>query len=225
MSHRRFRSGLNAPPETTYNELARPNTNHPDYAPCLIKPALLGLCAVTKPLAMSNGATVMPEKARFQFSLRSLLVVTTLCAVFFATLRTLGVAHSVTFLTFGTICLLLVLVMRFMRGTVIRARSIDPLSLHRIASFPSDFDAALVVEALNQAGIRASAVGGYTSGFRAEAPGEVHVVVAQRDAGRARQVLSEMRTNEEEVDWSQVDLDEANSDQPQRPPSADQPGG
>jgi hypothetical protein len=69
-------------------------------------------------------------------------------------------------------------------------------------------DAALIVEALARNGIRATAMGGYTSGFRAEAPGEVHIVVAQQDVVRASQVLSEIRSKEEPVDWSEVDLGE-----------------
>jgi hypothetical protein len=65
----------------------------------------------------------------------------------------------------------------------------DPQSPQRIASFTSELPAEALVKALAAEGIRAMAVGGYTSGFRAEAPGEVQVVVASKDLPQAREIL------------------------------------
>ncbi|OHB81503.1 MAG: hypothetical protein A2W31_14160 [Planctomycetes bacterium RBG_16_64_10] len=87
-----------------------------------------------------------------------------------------------------------------MRRGVLRTTAADPQSPRRIASVPNEIDAAVLVEALAAAGIRATAVGGYTSGFRAEAPGEVHIVVAQCDAVRAAQRLAEIPAAEAPVD-------------------------
>jgi len=67
-------------------------------------------------------------------------------------------------------------------------------------------EAAAIVTALAEHGIEAFAVGGYTSGFRAEAPGEVRVVVKHVDADRARQTLAEIGQEPGEVDWSKVDV-------------------
>jgi hypothetical protein len=53
----------------------------------------------------------------------------------------------------------------------------------------SEAQAALVVGALEDAGIKASAPGGLTGGFRAEAPGGVDVFVQRHDLERAREIL------------------------------------
>jgi len=71
---------------------------------------------------------------------------------------------------------------------------------------PSEMEAAAIVDALAEHGIRARAVGGYTSGFRAEAPGDVKVVVGRADMARAEEVLAEIRSEPVEVDWSKVDV-------------------
>ena len=69
----------------------------------------------------------------------------------------------------------------------------------------------MIVNALADRGIRAEAVGGFTAGFKAEAPGEVSVVVGQADAARARKALAEIRREFAEIDWSMVDY---SGDQP-----------
>lgn len=53
-------------------------------------------------------------------------------------------------------------------------------------------EAALVVGALKGRGVQAQATGGLTSVFRAEAPGEVRVLVRECDLKRAREVLREI---------------------------------
>ena len=73
----------------------------------------------------------------------------------------------------------------------------DPLSPQRLTSFASEFQAEALVEALAAEDIRAMAVGGYTAGFRAEAPGEVQVVVAGQDLPRAMEVLEKFEADAE----------------------------
>ncbi len=68
--------------------------------------------------------------------------------------------------------------------------SLDPLSPQRLASFTSELQAEALVDALATEGVRGMAVGGYTFGFRAEAPGEVQVVVANTDLFRAKELLA-----------------------------------
>ncbi len=74
----------------------------------------------------------------------------------------------------------------------------DSDRLEVIASLRHELEAAPIVAALDAEGIRAEAVGAYTAGFRAEAPGEVQVVVRGTDAERARAVLAELRSRSPE---------------------------
>ena len=89
----------------------------------------------------------------------------------------------------------------------------DPLSPKVLVSVANEVEAAAVVSALAAHGIRARAVGGYTSGFRAEAPGLVKVVVGQADLARAEKVLVELESERGEVDWSAVDFGDDPSSQ------------
>ena len=84
----------------------------------------------------------------------------------------------------------------------------DSEDLLVLISVPTEIEAAAIVAALAQDDIRAVATGGLTSGFKAEAPGEVQVLVKQADAERAQQTLLEIRSGENPIDWSQVDVGE-----------------
>ena len=92
----------------------------------------------------------------------------------------------------------------------------DPMSPEVLVSVSDEMEAAAVVDALAEHGIRARAVGGYTSGFRAEAPGDVKVVVGRADRARAEEVLAEIQREPVEVDWSKVDVGDglAGEDEP-----------
>ena len=92
---------------------------------------------------------------------------------------------------------------------------VDPTSPRVLVSVPDEFEAAQIVHILAEHGIRATQTGGYTSGFRAEAPGQVSVIVRQADVVRAEKTLAEKPSERPEIDWSAVDFQE---DQP----SADQ---
>lgn len=84
--------------------------------------------------------------------------------------------------------------------------SADPHSPQRLTRVTTEAEAAAIVTALQAQGIRATATGGYTAGFRAEAPGYVTVLVRQQDLAAAQQVLAELRQHGGDVDWSQVDV-------------------
>ncbi|MBT4864944.1 MAG: hypothetical protein HON53_07500 [Planctomycetaceae bacterium] len=60
-----------------------------------------------------------------------------------------------------------------------------------LISVPSEVEAAAIVGMLSEEGIEAKATGGLTAGFKAEAPGEVNVLVAAADAERAKLVLGQ----------------------------------
>lgn len=82
--------------------------------------------------------------------------------------------------------------------------TLDPQSPVEVAKVPTDIEAASLITVLEQAGIKAAATGSYTSGFRAEAPGWVSVVVRQEDQERAETLLKQI--DRQPVDWSQVDV-------------------
>ncbi len=62
-----------------------------------------------------------------------------------------------------------------------------------VAERSSEIAAGVLVNVLADEGIRATAVGGFTAGFRAEAPGMVQVKVLQRDAARAKEIIAEIK--------------------------------
>lgn len=82
----------------------------------------------------------------------------------------------------------------------------DPMTPEVLVSVPHETEAAAIVAALGEHGIRAHTVGGYTSGFRAEAPGLVKVVVGRGDLARATELLAQIHAEVGEVDWSKIDV-------------------
>jgi hypothetical protein len=82
----------------------------------------------------------------------------------------------------------------------------DPNRPKVLLAVSSEVEAAAIVTALEPHEIEAITVGGYTSGFKAEAPGTVAVVVKMADFDRAKQALAEIREQQGEVDWSKVDV-------------------
>lgn len=82
----------------------------------------------------------------------------------------------------------------------------DPHSPQRLVRVTTEAEAVAIVTALEAEGIRATATGGYTAGFRAEAPGDVNVLVRQQDLVAAQRVLAELQHHGGDVDWSQVDV-------------------
>lgn len=62
-----------------------------------------------------------------------------------------------------------------------------------VAERPTETAALILVSVLADEGIRAVAVGGFTAGFRAEAPGWVQVKTFSREAVRAREIIAEIR--------------------------------
>jgi len=69
----------------------------------------------------------------------------------------------------------------------------DDAKLETVAERTMESSALILVSVLKDAGIRAIATGGFTAGFRAEAPGMVKVQTFEADAERARQVIAEIR--------------------------------
>lgn len=78
-----------------------------------------------------------------------------------------------------------------------------------LAFVPSEIEATLIADELKREGIQAEAAGFLTAGFRAEAPGRVKVLVHEKDLERAKELLDVYIASRDEIDWSQVDLGEA----------------
>lgn len=82
-----------------------------------------------------------------------------------------------------------------------------------LTSTPTEMAAGIIVATLQENGIKAHLTGETTAGFRAEAPGWVQVLVAADDEARARAILEGIRQDENDVDWTKVDVGEPEDDE------------
>lgn len=73
----------------------------------------------------------------------------------------------------------------------------DPNSPTIVYSAENAIEAAAIATALEAEGIETTTTGSYTSGFQAEAPGTVQVVVRQSQAEKAHQVLTRLEEQAE----------------------------
>lgn len=78
----------------------------------------------------------------------------------------------------------------------------DPNSPTIVYNAENPIEAGAVVTALEAEGIEATTTGSYTSGFQAEAPGQVQVIVRQSQADKARHILERL---EQEAETEQED--------------------
>ncbi|MHB1034176.1 MAG: putative signal transducing protein [Pirellulales bacterium] len=72
----------------------------------------------------------------------------------------------------------------------------DPNGPRVLLSTRNEVEAGSVATALAAYDIEASITGGFTSGFRAEAPGDVQVLVRASDLDRAKKALAEIRAEQ-----------------------------
>lgn len=82
----------------------------------------------------------------------------------------------------------------------------DPNSPVALVNVATEIEANIIIGQLEQRGLDAKAIGGFISSFRAEAPGDVSVVVKQCDLKKAQAALDEIQDDQTEIDWSQVDV-------------------
>ena len=95
-----------------------------------------------------------------------------------------------------------------------RGMALDHNRPEILLSVADEIEAAAMVTALAEYGVEAFAAGGYTSGFKAEAPGNVAVLVKHADLDRAKQALAEIRQQQGEIDWENVDVMEGAEEEP-----------
>jgi hypothetical protein len=77
-----------------------------------------------------------------------------------------------------------------------------------LLSVANEIEAAGIVTALAEYGIEASLIGGFTAGYKAEAPGSVQILVRCSDLDQARRALAEIRKDQGNIDWSTIDVGE-----------------
>lgn len=65
----------------------------------------------------------------------------------------------------------------------------DPNQPVVLLTVPNEWQAAMLIAALDARGVQARATGGLTSAFRAEVPGAVRILVRQADLERAQEAL------------------------------------
>jgi len=131
-----------------------------------------------------------PSSRPWQFSLRSLLILMTLWALVCPWLNEDVFAAMALFSLVYVVLLVMVVLIREAAAT----EAHDPESPVLLVSVPSEAEATVIVDFLGHGGIRATAVGGYTAGFRAEAPGWVTVYVARQHLDQAKALLAEVET-------------------------------
>ena len=90
----------------------------------------------------------------------------------------------------------------------------DPNRPEKLLAVANEIEATAITSALAEYGVEAFAVGGYTAGFKAEAPGTVAVMVRHADFDRAKQALTETRQQQGKIDWSNVDVMEGAEQDP-----------
>lgn len=81
--------------------------------------------------------------------------------------------------------------------------NLDNVKLVEVASRPTEAEATMLVTVLADEGIRAVATGGFTAGFRAEAPGWVSVQTLESDATRAKEIIAELKQVVDDDDQQQ----------------------
>ena len=71
----------------------------------------------------------------------------------------------------------------------------DPNQPVMVKTTANEFEASLMIARLQENNIEAYPEGGLTSGFRAEIPGGVRVMVRQADLERAQQIINIPKSN------------------------------
>lgn len=70
--------------------------------------------------------------------------------------------------------------------------STDPNEPVVLTSVPSEIEATLIADALQEQGFQVVMEGELTSGYRAEAPGEIRLMVRREQFEQARKALEEL---------------------------------
>ena len=130
----------------------------------------------------------MSTRSRTQFTLGALLVLTLACAIAALCIDKFGLEACAPFIAMVLLGLVLTLMGRWLVAGVKMTEN-DPTRPMKLETFNDDFQASLLVTRLEENGIKATSVGGFVSGFQAESPGYVDVVVMQSEFERAKSLF------------------------------------
>ena len=83
----------------------------------------------------------------------------------------------------------------------------DETDLAELITIPHEYEAQLIIAALEEKGIIAQQAGGAVSNFKVGAPGGVTIFVRPEDHERALAAYAEIREESDHIDWSKVDID------------------
>ena len=138
----------------------------------------------------------MNERSRNQFSMRSLLMLMVACAVAGICIRTFGAQTSLPYIGMIALCFGMALIVRWLVAGVKMTEN-DPTRPKKLETFNDNYQASVLVSRLEEHNIKAIAVGGFVSGFQAESPGYVDVVVIQSDFERAKSLYDQWQSDDE----------------------------
>ena len=130
----------------------------------------------------------MSTRSRTQFTLGALLFLTLACAIAALCIDKFGLEACAPFIAMVLLGLVLTLMGRWLVAGVKMTEN-DPTRPMKLETFNDDFQASLLVTRLEENGIKATSVGGFVSGFQAESPGYVDVVVMQSEFERAKSLF------------------------------------
>ena len=137
----------------------------------------------------------MNKRSRNQFSMRSLLTLMVAGAVAGICIRTFGVQASLPYIGMIALCFGVTLI-GFWLAAGVKMTENDPTRPEKLETFNDNYQASVLVSRLKEHDIKAIAVGGFVSGFQAESPGYVDVVVAQSDFERAKLLYDQWQSDD-----------------------------
>lgn len=135
-------------------------------------------------------------RTAFQFSMRFLLFLTIVGAIFGYGMSLYGVKPVLPYVFLVAMGMLLAIIGTWLVRGVQSAGADDPTSPMKLETFNDNYQASALVAQLKERGIHATAVGGYVSGFQAESPGYVDVVVPQAEFDSSKLLMEQLGTEE-----------------------------
>lgn len=99
-----------------------------------------------------------------------------------------GLEACLPYILLVVLCVGLAMIGRWLAAGVRMAEK-DPTRPKKLETFNDNYSASVLVARLEEEGIKATAVGGFVSGFQAESPGYVDVVVVQSEYEIAKKLV------------------------------------
>ena len=139
----------------------------------------------------------MNEISRSQFSIRFLLSLTVAVAIAVVAVNKFGLEACFPYILLVVLSVGLTMVGSWLVAGVKMAQD-DPTRPKKLETFNDNYSASILVARLEENNIKATAVGGFVSGFQAESPGYVDVVVVQSQYDKAKLLLDKWNAESDE---------------------------